>query len=881
VKKFFALTAIFALVLAACEQPSDNGNPDNKLPSLTVRNQSSFVLTDVKFSNISFYVQGSSDLPVSGQSVKQLTVDEVGKPYYIIFKRKDIGIICRTEESKAFIESGTWTLTDETMIVELANTGNKKSLGQIDFLPRLTVERGGFTVPRNETVNLEETVVGYPRQNEFTLKNSGVGKLTLSGTEPVKVSGATGVFSAVQPAVKEILSNESLTFKINFSPEAVQPYPATVVISSDDPSGDYTFTITAVGVPPKPIASVFFEDAEISQNGTVNLGEVLITLSKTITITLKNSGQLLLMVDTANITITGADAVAFTRLTNPGGNISAGGQSSFLIEYKPVNQGENNAVLTIPTNDDSRNPIFVYLQGTAVKGSAVLELSHDDTVIPDNSLTPFDFDRVELGTNTTRAFSIKNTGNIALELIGDPAVESSNPVFTVTTQPADKTINPNLTTTFIIRYIPTDELENTGSIVITYNENTLFTLTVKGTGYVKRPQITVKQGNIAINQYGEYNFGRVAIDEPKDISFTIGNSGDASLTFVTVNNNRINLAENSEGFFTVTQQPSSSTIVMPGSSATFTVRFNPVTEANGFTATVLIETNSRTDSEFRFTVKADSYIKRPQITVRQGTTTINSPSEFNFGSVFAGENGAITFTIRNSGEADLNIIPIGSMGINLTNNTAGIFSVTQQPSSAVIIPGGSTTFVIRFSPAAIGEYSATVQIKTNSHTNDEFSFTIKGTGRRYYIIGDTGPAGGIVFYDAGSVINGWRYLEASLNDFTAQWGADAYYTVATGENIGDGKQNTQRIVAARGGTYAAQICTNLDINGFKDWFLPSREELNQLYLRRTIVSNFGTDYYWSSSSYSDYSAWGQDFSDGTQGRSRRTNTHSFRAIRSF
>jgi hypothetical protein len=67
-----------------------------------------------------------------------------------------------------------------------------------------------------------------------------------------------------------------------------------------------------------------------------------------------------------------------------------------------------------------------------------------------------------------------------------------------------------------------------------------------------------------------------------------------------------------------------------------------------------------------------------------------------------------------------------------------------------------------------------------------------------YKIGDTGPAGGIVFYDKGNNAGGWRYLEAApaSTEWTGvQWAADGGSKVGGTKNgIGDGKKNTQAIV---------------------------------------------------------------------------------------
>ena len=131
-----------------------------------------------------------------------------------------------------------------------------------------------------------------------------------------------------------------------------------------------------------------------------------------------------------------------------------------------------------------------------------------------------------------------------------------------------------------------------------------------------------------------------------------------------------------------------------------------------------------------------------------------------------------------------------------------------------------------------------------------------------YRIGDTGPAGGIIFYDKGIFSNGWRYLEAAPfeYEFQAQWGLTGQTqqeTLALSRNIstdiGRGKINTEALVSNIRGRReidrAAELCTILEVNGFNDWFLPSYDELNLLYvnLKQRNLGHFQNNWYWSSS----------------------------------
>jgi hypothetical protein len=159
-----------------------------------------------------------------------------------------------------------------------------------------------------------------------------------------------------------------------------------------------------------------------------------------------------------------------------------------------------------------------------------------------------------------------------------------------------------------------------------------------------------------------------------------------------------------------------------------------------------------------------------------------------------------------------------------------------------------------------------------------------------YKVGDFGPAGGYIFYDKGVFSNGWRYLEAAPAEieFTAAWGAYGTYVAGTNTGVGFGKRNTEIIVerlkALGESGKAAQVCVNLNFDGYKDWFLPSKDELNLMYtnLKQKGLGGFSNNWYWSSSQYGNNSAWLQRFSDGYQNDYYNKNsTDSVRAVRAF
>ncbi len=80
---------------------------------------------------------------------------------------------------------------------------------------------------------------------------------------------------------------------------------------------------------------------------------------------------------------------------------------------------------------------------------------------------------------------------------------------------------------------------------------------------------------------------------------------------------------------------------------------------------------------------------------------------------------------------------------------------------------------------------------------------------------------------------------------------------------------------------AKKACRELVKNGQSDWRLPTKEELNKLYKKRSAVGGFASDVYWSSSEYNAYYAWYQDFVDGYQVVITKSIEWRVRPVRAF
>ena len=99
-----------------------------------------------------------------------------------------------------------------------------------------------------------------------------------------------------------------------------------------------------------------------------------------------------------------------------------------------------------------------------------------------------------------------------------------------------------------------------------------------------------------------------------------------------------------------------------------------------------------------------------------------------------------------------------------------------------------------------------------------------------------------------------------------------------------------------GNLIAANICANLTLGGYSDWFLPSKDELNLIWLNLvdpdgdTFNSGFGdtnnlggfvSNLYWSSTEYDSNSAWIHFLGHGDQVTFNKNSTNHVRAIRAF
>ena len=208
------------------------------------------------------------------------------------------------------------------------------------------------------------------------------------------------------------------------------------------------------------------------------------------------------------------------------------------------------------------------------------------------------------------------------------------------------------------------------------------------------------------------------------------------------------------------------------------------------------------------------------------------------------------------------------------------------------VPGETTTTV--FGDTTTTEVGVTTVVPEITTTTEFIAPEVKCTAK----VGDTGPGGGVVFIDASTAGNNTgQCFEAAPATWALSWGCGSTMLVTEDLAIGMGKANTAAIVAGCAAgedqttMFAAKFADQLRAGGKDDWFLPSQDELAELYAQRELFADCGegqcaadlaASTYWSSSHGGAGDAVSMNFVDGSEPLNEPQKTIRFvRPVRSF
>ena len=674
------------------------------------------------------------------------------------------------------------------------------------------------------------------------------------------------------------------------------------VTAADSTTKDYTVTVTAALNPAKDITgfTILGIDGTIGANTvalTVPYGTDLTDLTPTITITGASvnpvSGVSHNFSTAQTYTVTAADSttkdytVTVTAALNPAKDITG-----FTILGIDGTIGANTVALTVPYGTDLTD-LTPTITITGASVNPISGVSH-------NFSTPQTY-TVTAADSTTKDYTVTVTAAL------NPAKDITG--FTILG--IDGTIGAN-TVALTVPY-GTDLTDLTPTITITgasvnpisgvsHNFSTPQTYTVTAAdSTTKDYTVTVTAalnpakditGFTILGIDGTIGANTVALTVPygtdlTDLTPTITITG-ASVNPVSGVSHNFSTAQT----YTVTAADSTT----KDYTVTVTAALNPAKDIIGFTILGIDGTIGANTVALTVPYGTDLTDLTPTITITGASVNPASGVSHNFSTpqtytVTAADSTTKDYTVTVT--AALNpakdITGFTILGINGTIDTNTV---------SLALPNGtnlsSLTPTITITGASVNPSSGVAQNFTSPVT---YTVTaVDGTTKAYtvtakvYALRDTGPAGGLICYvNANYAADGWCYLEAapaSTEGSTKPWGINGTsIPAAQGTAIGTGQANTTAIIAVQGAgtTYAAQLCDALTSGGYSDWFLPSQDELNAMYvnLKTAGVGGFGDVHYWSSSEYDAGDAWSQRFYEGAQNLLGKNLLLYVRAVRRF
>ena len=261
----------------------------------------------------------------------------------------------------------------------------------------------------------------------------------------------------------------------------------------------------------------------------------------------------------------------------------------------------------------------------------------------------------------------------------------------------------------------------------------------------------------------------------------------------------------------------------------------------------------------------------------------------------------VTATAADSGATVSFTAPSSNGGSTITSYTATATSTTDTHKIIVTQSGSGDITVTGLTNGTSYTFTVTATNAIGTSLASSASNSVTPLTPSTTAIGDF-YQGGVVFYifqsgDTGYIDGETHGLIAAVADQSSgiQWYNGSYVTTgATATDVGTGSANTDAIIAAQGATetsYAAGVARAYTGGGFTDWFLPSKDELNQMYTNKATInttasanggSNLSANSYWSSTEYDYHDAWYQEFDgNGFQLLNSKFDWLDVRAVRAF
>jgi hypothetical protein len=428
---------------------------------------------------------------------------------------------------------------------------------------------------------------------------------------------------------------------------------------------------------------------------------------------LRNSGDLQLLIDKMYIEEESSTEFLMNGAASPA--VPPGGSTTFDIGFKPRTTTFSSVHLVIVTNDPNDAVYRIQLAGTgttAVAGPPEIEIRRGAQIIS-SGVSLYSFGSVQEGSSDTAVFTIENSGTAELDV---SSIQITGSDFVP--NPVSLLVSAGGTETFEIAFTPSaaGPAVETVNILSDDPDESPYTFTVQGEGQAApQPDIDVsKSGEPVARTTTAHDFGQLTTGSTIEVTFTVENQGTASLDI-------FDLTLSGSPDFVI--QESLSTSILPASSDTFTLRFNPSSLGETST-TVTIDSSDPDENPFQFQVTDEGIPSSgaPDMNVWRDPTEYVNHSSYDFGEVEVGVSVTRTFEIKNPGTGMLEVSSAMMVG-----PAAGEYDHDVTPFS--LSPGETRTFDITFTPSVDRNRNAKIMIFSNEQGADGvYQINLRGKG---------------------------------------------------------------------------------------------------------------------------------------------------------
>lgn len=619
---------------------------------------------------------GGSDLTVSGVSVSGtgFAFSGITAPK-VISAGQSSPVSLTFSPTTASAATGSLTITSNdptnpTMTVALSGTGTAAPTGSLQA--------------NQSSLSFGNVGTGTSSVKQITLTNTGTGSLQITG---ITVSGGGFTTSGVTVPITLSPSSQAV-LSVTFAPTAIGAATGTVTVTSNGTGSPLSIPVSGTGVQ----AGLTISPASF------NFGSIVDGQTKSQTFTITNSGTAALTISQVSINAPGYSVNGLSTTS-----VAVGATATFNAVFAPTTAGNLAGTVNIASNAPN-SPATVALSGTGVAVAQTLSFSSASLA----------FGNVNTGTSSTQSETITNTGNTNVQI---SSIAVSGTGYTLSGVSGPVTLTPSQTFTFGVLFNPTTAGSASGSVTVTSNATgSPATISLTGTGV---------QAGLSVSPTS-FNFGSVIDGQTQSQTFTITNSGTATLTISQVSITATGYSVNGL----------SATTLAPGAKATFNVVFAPTT-AGSLTGTVNITSNSP---------NSPTTVALSGIGVAATQTVSFSSTSLAYGNVNTGTSTTQNVTVTNTGNSNIQVSSITISGTGYALSGLGVLPATLTPSQTL-------TFGVVFSPTTPGSSSGSVIVKSLATPSPQ-TITLSGTGVQ------SGLTVSPVSFNFGNVVDGQTKSQA-------------------------------------------------------------------------------------------------------------------------